>query len=140
MNEPWGVDAALGAAAIVARTTTSAANAASKTAPVKAAFSLTRRLAAPLVREGAQVRDRIGVEAGPTAQRVIDQAVPVVLDMVSIDLILSKIDIDALLDRIDVSSIIDRIDMNDVVGRIDIDGILSTIDLNALMEKIDLDA
>ena len=121
-------------------TTSSVATTVSRSAPGKLAAAATRWAAGPLIREGSKVRTRVGTDAGPTAQRLIGQATPAVLDMVSLDRILAAIDLDALLDRIDIDGIINQIDLNAVLAKIDMDALLAQVDIDELIGNMDIDA
>ena len=137
---PWGIDAALGAAAIAARAATDVATTVGSSTPARALGGAARWLTAPLAREGQQVRERIGDEGVPAAQEAIRRATPGVVQAVDLDGILDSIDLDGLLDRIDIGRILDRVDIGGIVARVDIDQLLDSVDLDALLGRIDIGA
>ena len=130
----------IGAAAVAARATRSVAGAVSSTAPVRAAAGAARWLTQPLAREGEEVRERLGAEAGPAATGVIRQVTPGVLGAVDLDAVLAAIDLDALLDRLDIGRLLDRVDVDAIVQRVDVAAIVERIDIGSIVERIDLDA
>jgi len=147
--DPWGVNAAIGAAAIAARTATDVAGAVGSSAPGRALEGAARWITRPLAREGEEVRERIEEEAGPAAQKVMRQVTPGVVEAVGINEVLEAIDVDALLDRIDINRLVDRIDVgaivskvdvNELVGNVDVQGIIERVDIDALLESVDLNA
>ena len=83
---------------------------------------------------------RIAVEAGPRTRQVVGQAVPAVLDVVSLDQVVAAIDIDALIARIDLQQLISRLDLNAILAEIDLNALLDRIDLDAVLSKIDIAA
>jgi len=148
-DDSWGVNAALGAAAIAARTASEVAGVVGSSSPAKVIEGAARWLTRPLAREGEQVRGRIGEEAGPAAQQVIRQVTPGMVEAVNINDVLAAIDIDALLDRIDidrlvgrvdVAGIVAKVDVNELVQGVDVDGIVSRVDVGAVVNRVDVDA
>jgi hypothetical protein len=136
----WGVDAAIGAAAIAARAATDVAGTVAGSAPAKALGSAARWLTQPLAKEGQEVRGRLEEEGVPAAQQAIRQLTPGVVQAVDLNGILDAIDIDGLLERISMDKLLDRIDVGGIVARVDIDGLLDSIDLDALLTRIDVNA
>jgi hypothetical protein len=134
----WGLDAVIGAAAVAARATRSVAGAVSSTAPVRAAAGAARWLTQPLAREGEEVRERLGHEAGPAATGVIRQVTPGVLGALDLDAVLAAIDLNTLLGRVDVDAVIDRVDVDAIVDRVDVDAIVQRVDVAAIVERIDI--
>ena len=136
----WGVDAAIGAAAIAARTATDVAGAVTRSAPARAFGGAARWITQPLAREGQEVRERLEEDGIPAAQQAIRQVTPGVVQAVDLNGILDAIDIDGLMARIDLDALMDRIDVGGIVAKVDIDQLLTTIDLDALLGRIDIAA
>jgi hypothetical protein len=136
----WGVNAAIGAAAIATRTAGDLADAVGSSAPGRVVEGAARWLTRPLARQGEEVRARIEEEGVPAAQAAIRQATPGVVQAVDINEILAAIDVDALLDRIDVNRLVDRIDVGAVVAKVDVNELVSQVDVNALVSQVDVNA
>ena len=120
----WGVNTALGAAALAARTAGDVAEAVGGSAPGRVVEGAARWLTRPLAREGEEVRHRLEEEGVPAAQQAIRAATPGVVQAVDINEILAAIDVDALLDRIDVDRLVDRIDVGAVVAKVDVNALV----------------
>ena len=133
-GDTWALDAALGAASLVARTV----GAVGSSTPGRVVGEATRRLTGPLAREGHDVRELLGEEATPTAKRIVAQVTPRVTEVVDLNEILAGIDLDALLERIDLDLVLERIDLDALLGRIDIEALVGRIDLNAVMAGVDV--
>lgn len=136
----WPVDAAIGAAALAARTATDVAGVVSRSAPAKALGGAARWLTRPLARDGQEVRDRIGSTGIPAAQQAVRRVTPGVVQAVDLDGILEALELDELLDRVDVGRLIERVDVAGVVARVDVDALLSSIDIDALLGRVDITA
>ena len=145
----WGLDAAVGAAALVGRLGTTAVGAVATSAPGRMATGLTRRLVAPLSRQGQELRSTVTEQAGPTISATVQHYTPGVLDAVDLDSVLdavdlnallARIDVDALLDRVGVDRLLDRVGIDRLMARVDVPALLERVDLNALMAKVDLNA
>jgi hypothetical protein len=148
-DEHWGVNAAIGAAAIAAKTATDVAGAVTASTPGRVVEGAARWIARPLSKQGEEVRTRLEEEGLPAAQQAIRQATPGVVQAVDINEILAAIDVDALLDRIDINRLVDRIDVgaivakvdvNELVGQVDVDALVSQVDVGALIARVDLDS
>lgn len=139
-RDGWAVDAALGAAALAARSATDVAGAIGSSTPARVAEGAARWLTRPLARQGEEVRERLEEEAGPAAQQVIRQVTPGVVDAVDLNDVLAAIDIDALLDRIDVNRLVDRIDVGAIVAKVDVDELVAQVDVDALVQRVDVGA
>jgi hypothetical protein len=137
-DDAWGVNAAIGAAAIAARTATDVAGAVSTSAPGRAIEGAARWLTRPLAREGEEVRGRIEEEAGPAAQKVMRQVTPGVVEAVGINEVLEAIDVDALLDRIDINRLVDRIDVGAIVSKVDVNDLVANVDVQGIIERVDV--
>jgi len=135
-EESWAVDAALGAASILART----ANAMGSSVPGRIAASATKRLTRPLAKEGHEVREQIEEDVAPTAKRLVSQVAPRVADVVDVDVILDALDINAILDRIDFDRLLQRVDLSALLEQVDLNALLTKVDLDALLTKVDLGA
>jgi hypothetical protein len=145
----WGLDAAVGAAALVGRLGTSAVGAVAGSGPGRMATGLTRRIVAPLSRQGQELRSTVTEQAGPTISATVQHYTPGVLDAVDLDSVLdavdlnallARIDVDALLDRVGVDALLDRVGIDQLMARVDVPALLERVDLNALMAKVDLNA
>ena len=145
----WGLDAAVGAAALVGRLGTSAVGAVASSGPGRMATGLTRRIVAPLSRQGQELRSTVTEQAGPTISATVQHYTPGVLDAVDLDSVLdavdlnallARIDIDGLLDRVGVDRLLDRVGIDRLMARVDVPALLERVDLNALMDKVDLNA
>jgi hypothetical protein len=139
-DDHWGVNAAIGAAAIATRTAGDLADAVGSSAPGRVVEGAARWLTRPLARQGEEVRARIEEEGVPAAREAIRQATPGVVQAVDINEILAAIDVDALLDRIDVNRLVDRIDVGAVVAKVDVNELVSQVDVNALVAQVDVNA
>jgi hypothetical protein len=139
-DDSWGVNAALGAASIAARTANDVADAVGSSMPGRAVEGAARWLTRPLARQGEEVRTRLEEEGLPAAQQAIRHATPGVVQAVDINEILAAIDVDALLDRIDVNRLVDRIDVGAIVAKVDVDELVGRVDVAALVAKVDVDA
>jgi hypothetical protein len=139
-DEHWGVNAAIGAAAIATRTAGDLADAVGSSTPGRVVEGAARWLTRPLARQGEEVRARIEEEGVPAAQQAIRQATPGVVQAVDINEILAAIDVDALLDRINVNRLVERIDVGAVVAKVDVDELVSKVDVNALVAQVDVNA
>jgi len=137
-GDAWGVNAAIGAAAIAARTATDMAGAVGGSAPGRVLEGAARWLTRPLSREGEEVRERIEEEAGPAAQKVMRQVTPGVVEAVGINEVLAAIDVDALLDRIDIGRLVDRIDVSAIVAKVDVNELISNVDVQGIIERVDV--
>lgn len=138
-RDGWGVDAAIGAASIAARTASEVAGAVSGTGPAKVFDQAARWIARPLSREGQEVRERIGTEGVPAAQEAIRHATPGVVQAIDINEILAAIDLDALLDRIDVNRLVDRIDVSAIVAKVDVNELVQHVDVQSIVSRVDID-
>lgn len=136
----WGVDAAIGAAAVVARVTGGIASTVGSSPPAKAIEGVARWMVRPLSREGAAVRERVVRDGVPAAQDAVKRVTPAVLDAVDLDSVLSAIDVDALVSRVDVGGLIDQVDVDGIVGQVDVDGIIGRVDIDELLKRIDIGA
>lgn len=132
----WALDAALGAASLLARTV----GAVGASGPARLAAGATRRLTRPLTREGHDVREQFEEDATPTAKRIVAQVAPRVTDVVDINEILAGIDMDAILEHVDLDRLLARIDLGTLLDKLDLDRVLQRIDLGALLDRIDIDA
>src|SRR5829696_7287806 len=103
-GDTWALDAALGAASILARTV----GAVGSSTPARAVGEATRKLTGPLAREGHDVRELLGEEATPTAKRIVAQVTPRVAEVVDLNEILAGIDLDQLLAHLDLDAVLDR--------------------------------
>ena len=139
-DDRWGVNTALGAAALAARTAGDVAEAVGGSAPGRVVEGAARWLTRPLAREGEEVRHRLEEEGVPAAQQAIRAATPGVVQAVDINEILAAIDVDALLDRIDVDRLVDRIDVGAVVAKVDVNALVGQVDVNALVGQVDVNA
>jgi len=139
-RDRWGIDVALGAASVAARTASEVAGAVGTSRPARAAGTAARWLTQPLAREGEQVRERIEEEAGPAARQVLRQVTPGVVEAVDINDVVSAIDFDAVLDRIDVNRLVARVDVGAVVSQVDVDALVGQVDVNAIVERVDVNA
>jgi hypothetical protein len=101
---------------------------------------LLQRVAAPLVEDGRDVRDRAGTAGQAAGQRLLDTFLPSIVDALDIDSLVRRIDIDHLVGRIDIDALVGRIDIDTLVGRIDIDALVGRIDIDQLVGRIDIDA
>ncbi len=138
-RDGWGVNAALGAASIAARTAGDVADAVGNTVPAKVFDQAARWITRPLSSEGEEVRERIGTEGVPAAQEAIRQATPGVVQAIDINEILAAIDLDLLLDRIDVNRLVDRIDVGAIVAKVDVDELVQQVDVGAIVARVDID-
>ena len=140
-RDGWAVDAALGAAALAARSATDVAGAIGSSTPARVAEGAARWLTRPLARQGEEVRERLEEEAGPAAQQVIRQVTPGVVDAVDLnDVLAAKVDVDELVAQVDVDALVQRVDVGAIVARVDLDALMASIDVDALLERIDVDA
>ena len=137
----WAVDTALGAASAASRV----AVAFSRSTPGRLLSDAAKAVAAPLTREGHEVRDR----AAPAAQEVLSTVTPEVVGAIDLNVVLSAIDLNALLadvdiaailDKVDVDEIVARVDVEQVVGRVDIDAIVARVDIASLLDRVDIEA
>lgn len=92
--------------------------------------------ARPLAADGARARDR----AVAQAQRVLEQLVPAVVELIDVDAIVRRIDADALVATVDVDALLRRTDVNTLLRRVDVDAFLAGVDLDTLIARIDVDA
>jgi len=138
-DDHWGVDAAIGAASVAARTAGEVAEAIGGSGPGRVMGTAARWITRPLAREGEDVRARIEDEAAPAAQQVLRQVTPGVVRAVDINAILAEIDVDLLLDRIDVNRVVDRIDVGSIVAKVDVNELIAGVDVQALIDRVDID-
>ena len=136
----WGLDAAVGAAALAGQVGVGVASAVVASPPAKVAAAVGRRLSAPLARRGREVRQRVADEAGPAVGGAVRQFAPGVVDAVDLDALLAQIDLDALLGRIDIDGLLDRVGIDRLLARIDVDALMGRVDVNALMSRVDVGA
>jgi hypothetical protein len=101
---------------------------------------LLQRVAAPVVEDGRDVRDRAGTAAQAAGQRLLDTFLPSVVDALDIDSLVRRIDIDHLVRRIEIDALVRRIEIDDLVRRIDIDALVGRIDIDQLVRRIEIDA
>lgn len=139
-SDGWAVDAAIGAAAMAARTANDVVGAVGSSTPGKVAEGAARWLTRPLTRQGEEVRERLEEEAGPAAQQVLRQVTPGVVEAVGLDDVLAAIDVNALLDRIDMDRLVDRIDVGAIVAKVDVNELVGGVDVDALVQRVDVDA
>lgn len=71
--------------------------------------------------------------------RMVNAAVPFVMQRTDIDAVLEGVDMAAVVERIDVNDIAERLDLNAIVERLDVDRIAERLDLDRLLERIDVD-
>ncbi len=96
--------------------------------------------ARPLVDSGRETRARAQSAAQARTQRLLEAAVPGLVDALDVDALVRRIDIDALVQRIDIDQLVRRIEIDDLVRRIDIDALVQRIDIDQLVRRIEIDA
>ncbi|HKG40376.1 MAG TPA: hypothetical protein VKB25_15410 [Conexibacter sp.] len=90
----------------------------------------------PLVADGQRTRDR----AVAQAQRVLEQVVPTIVELIDVDAIVQQVDADALVATIDIDALLRRTDVDTLLQRVDVDAFLAGVDLDTLIGRIDVDA
>ena len=139
VSDSWGIDAAIGAAAVVARTAGGVTRGVLGSAPGKVAMGVAEFATRPLAEQGRALSHEAAEDGAPGLTDVIRQVTPGVVDAIGINGILEQIDVDALIDRVDVDKIVARVDVDKIVARVDIDALLKRVDINAIVQRLDMD-
>jgi len=71
--------------------------------------------------------------------KVLEQLVPSIIEIIDIDGVVRRIDIDGALERIDINSLLQRVDWDAVIENIDWNKMMNRIDFDAIIERVDLD-
>jgi hydrogenase maturation factor len=91
--------------------------------------------ARPLVADGARTRDR----AVAQAQRMLEQVVPAIVELIDVDAIVRQVDVNALVRRVDADALLATVDVDALLQRTDVDTLLQRVDVDAFLAGVDLD-